>query len=36
MPRAQSQAIRIVPLVWNVMWTAIVRFFRRLLGRRPA
>jgi len=36
MPRTQSQAIRIVPLVWHVMWTAIVRFFRRLLGRRPA
>jgi hypothetical protein len=36
MPRAQPQAIRIVPLVWHVMWTAIVRFFRRLLGRPPA
>ena len=35
-PRAQPQAIRIVPLVWHVMWTAIVRFFRRLLGRPPA
>ena len=35
-PRAQPQAIRIVPLVWHVIWTAIVRFFRRLLGRPPA
>jgi len=30
-----SQPIRIVPLVLRVIWSAIVRFFRRLL-RRPA
>lgn len=35
-PRTEPQAIRIVPIVWKVMWTAIVRFFRRLLGRQPA
>ena len=34
-PRAEPQAIRIVPLVWNVMWAAIVRFFHRLIGRQP-
>ena len=32
-PRAESQAIRIVPLVWRVVWTAIARFLRRLFGR---
>jgi carbon monoxide dehydrogenase subunit G len=35
-PRVEAQAIRIVPLVLNVIWTAIARFFRRLLGRQPA
>jgi carbon monoxide dehydrogenase subunit G len=35
-PKVESQAIKILPLVLNVMWTAIVRFFRRLLGRQPA
>jgi hypothetical protein len=29
-----DDAIRIVPIVLRVMWTAIVRFFRRLFGRR--
>jgi uncharacterized protein len=35
-PRAEGQAIRILPLVLGVMWSAIVRFFRRLVGRQPA
>ncbi len=35
-PQVEAQAIRIVPLVMNVIWTAIARFFRRLLGRQPA
>jgi len=35
-PQVEAQAIRIVPLVMNVLWTAIARFFRRLLGRQPA
>ena len=36
-PRARpdAQAIRVLPLVLRVMWTALVRFFRRLLGRNP-
>jgi carbon monoxide dehydrogenase subunit G len=29
----EQQAIRIVPLLLQVLWTAIVRFLRRLLGR---
>ena len=29
----EQQAIRIVPLLLQVLWTAIVRFVRRLLGR---
>jgi carbon monoxide dehydrogenase subunit G len=32
-PQVEAKAIRIVPLVLNVLWAAIVRFFRRLLGR---
>lgn len=32
-PRAEPREIRIVPIIWNVIWTAIVRFFRRLAGR---
>jgi carbon monoxide dehydrogenase subunit G len=28
-----DNSIRIVPIVLNVIWTAILRFFRRLLGR---
>jgi uncharacterized protein len=32
----QAQAIRVLPLVLRVMWTAIARFFRRLVGRPPA
>jgi carbon monoxide dehydrogenase subunit G len=35
-PQVESQPIRIVPLVMTVIWTAIQRFFRRLLGRQPA
>lgn len=35
-PQIESQAIRIVPLVLSVLWAAIQRFFRRLLGRQPA
>jgi hypothetical protein len=35
-PQVEAQAIRIVPLVMNVLWAAITRFFRRLLGRQPA
>ncbi len=35
-PQVEAQAIRIVPLVMNVIWAAIQRFFRRLLGRQPA
>jgi uncharacterized protein len=35
-PRVEAQAIRIIPLVLNVMWAALVRFFRRMLGRQPA
>jgi uncharacterized protein len=35
-PQAEPRAIRIVPIIWHVMWTAIVRFFRRLLGRPHA
>jgi hypothetical protein len=35
-PQVEAQAIRIVPLVMNVIWAAIARFFRRLLGRQPA
>jgi hypothetical protein len=35
-PPPEAQAIRVVPLVLRVMWTAIVRFFRRLFGRQPA
>lgn len=35
-PRTEAQAIRILPLVLNVMWTAIVRFLQRLFGRRAA
>ena len=31
--RPAAQAIRVLPLVLRVMWTAMVRFFRRLLGR---
>jgi carbon monoxide dehydrogenase subunit G len=31
-----QQAIRIVPILVQVLWTAIVRFFRRLLGREAA
>ena len=31
--RPDAQAIRVLPLVLRVMWTAMVRFFRRLLGR---
>jgi hypothetical protein len=33
-PPTTPQAIRIMPLVLKVMWTAIVRFFQRLLGSR--
>lgn len=35
-PQVESQAIRIVPLVMHVLWAAIQRFLRRLLGRQPA
>ncbi len=35
-PQGEAQAIRIVPLVTSVIWAAIARFFRRLLGRQPA
>jgi hypothetical protein len=35
-PQVEAQAIRIVPLVMNVIFAAIARFFRRLLGRQPA
>ena len=35
-PQVEAQAIRIVPLVMSVLWAAIARFFRRLLGRQPA
>ena len=35
-PQIETQAIRIVPLVLNVLWATIQRFFRRLLGRQPA
>jgi len=28
-----DNSIRIVPIILNVIWTAIVRFFRRLVGR---
>lgn len=35
-PQAEAQAIRIVPLVLGVLWAAIARFFRRLVGREPA
>ena len=35
-PQVEAQAIRIVPLVMSVLWAAIARFFRRLLGRHPA
>ena len=28
-----DNSIRIIPIVLNVIWTAIVRFFRRLVGR---
>jgi carbon monoxide dehydrogenase subunit G len=35
-PQVEAKAIRIVPLVLNVLWAAIQRFFRRLLGRQPA
>jgi carbon monoxide dehydrogenase subunit G len=35
-PQGEAQAIRIVPLVLSVIWAAIMRFFRRLGGRRPA
>ncbi len=31
--RPDAQAIRVLPLVLRVMWTAMVRFFRRLFGR---
>jgi hypothetical protein len=30
----EDNAIRIVPIVMRVVWSALVRFFRRLLGRR--
>ena len=32
-PLAQPQAIRLVPLVLQTLWSAITRLFRRLLGR---
>ena len=32
-PLAESQAIRLVPLVLLTLWSAITRLFRRLLGR---
>lgn len=32
----EQQAIRVVPLVLNVLWAAVVRFFRRLFGRQAA
>jgi carbon monoxide dehydrogenase subunit G len=35
-PQVEAQAIRIVPLVMHVIWTAIANFFRRLLGRQVA
>ena len=35
MSATQNQPIRIVPLILRVLWSAIVRFFRRLF-RRPA
>ena len=35
-PQVEAQAIRIVPIVMSVIWAAIARFFRRLLGRQPA
>ena len=35
-PQVEAQAIRIVPLVLGVIWAAIARFFRRLVGREPA
>lgn len=35
-PQVEAKAIRIVPLILNVLWAAIQRFFRRLLGRQPA
>ncbi len=34
--RPEPQAIRVLPLVLKVMWTAMLRLFRRLLGKRPA
>jgi carbon monoxide dehydrogenase subunit G len=35
-PQVEAQAIRIVPLVLGVIWAAVARFFRRLVGREPA
>jgi carbon monoxide dehydrogenase subunit G len=35
-PAAESQPIRIVPLVLRTIWSAIIRFFRRLFGRPDA
>ena len=35
-PQVEAQAIRIVPLVMNVILAAIQRFFRRIFGRQPA
>jgi len=35
-PEVEQKAIRIVPLVWSVIWAAIRRFVQRLFGRTPA
>jgi hypothetical protein len=35
-PQVEAQAIRIVPLVMNVILAALQRFFRRIFGRQPA
>jgi carbon monoxide dehydrogenase subunit G len=35
-PQVEQKAIRVVPLLLSVIWSAIRRFVRRLLGRAPA
>jgi carbon monoxide dehydrogenase subunit G len=35
-PQVEAQAIRIVPLVMQVILAALQRFFRRIFGRQPA
>jgi hypothetical protein len=32
-PPADDEALSIVPLIFNAIWSAIVGFFRRLFGR---